>query len=146
MTDHPSMSLTTELSNQGFRLTRQRRILLNVLENTPTHLTARNLLREAQQIDPTINRATVYRMLALLKQAGLIDELDLLHLQGEEHYYERRRPRTHLHIGCGRCGTIQEMETELIEKLAAEIRQRTGCSVSAIRVEVRGVCPACQQT
>jgi len=47
-----------------------------------THLDASQLLRKARKVDPGIDRVTVYRTLGLLKRHGLVDELDLMHLQG----------------------------------------------------------------
>jgi len=56
---------------------------------------ASQLLRKARKVDPGIDRVTVYRTLGLLKRHGLVDELDLMHLQGEKHFYERRPARDH---------------------------------------------------
>ena len=144
MAARTNQPLQASLRDSGVRLTRQRRILVDVLENTPGHFSARDLLRIARHTDPTIDRATVYRTLALLKSNGLVDELDLLHLEGEEHFYERRRTGDHAHLGCPSCGKIQELETELVPALVEEVRQRTGFAATAVRIEVRGVCPECQ--
>ncbi len=133
------------LQDRGIRLTRQRRVLLEIFESAEGHLSAAELLRRARQRDPTINRATVYRTVALLKRQGLIDELDLLHLSGEEHFYEQRSGHDHVHVGCPGCGRITEMDTELVSRLEAEVRQRTGCEPDSIRIEVRAVCPDCQE-
>jgi Fur family ferric uptake transcriptional regulator len=145
MTGETDSSLLTTLEEKGIRLTRQRRILLDVLENAPGHVNARELMRLARQRDATLNRATVYRTLSLLKAEGLIDELDLLHLEGEEHFYERRRQEDHAHIGCPGCGKILELETDLVASLKAEVRQRTGFQPDSIRIEVRALCPDCQK-
>ncbi|MCX6358283.1 MAG: Fur family transcriptional regulator [Armatimonadetes bacterium] len=136
-------SLAEALSLRGIRLTRQRRLLLEVLDNAPGHLNARELLQAARRTDPTIDRATVYRTLHLLKTSGLVDELDLLHLEGEEHYYERRRTGDHVHLGCPQCGTISEFETDLVTKLAQEVHRREGFTATGVRIEVRGTCKAC---
>jgi Fur family ferric uptake transcriptional regulator len=145
MTTRPVSTLLEVLDERGFRMTRQRRILLELLENASGHVNAKDLLRLAQQRDPSINRATVYRTLSLLKAEGLIDELDLLHLDGEEHFYERRRPQDHLHIGCVGCGRILEMETNLVDRLNTEVQVATGFRPDSIRVEVRALCPECQK-
>lgn len=137
--------LVTALEERGFRLTRQRRVLLGVLDNAPDHVNARELLRLAQEQDASINRATVYRTLSLLKSEGLIDELDLLHLGGEEHFYEPRGERDHVHVGCVGCGKILEMETDLVASLEDEVRRRTGFQPDAVRIEVRARCSECQK-
>ncbi len=141
---HPALSLAGTLTSRGHRLTRQRRILLGVLESASSHLNAKELLQQAKEQDLTIDRATVYRTLTLLKHEGLIDELDLMHLGGPDHYYERRRQGDHAHVGCVRCGEVVELETDLVEALAGEIEGKTGYAASSIRIEVRALCPACR--
>jgi len=69
--------------SRGLRLTRQRRTILGVVETAKQHLDANEILRQARKLDPGIDRVTVYRTLNLLKHHGLIDELDLMHMQGE---------------------------------------------------------------
>ena len=79
------------LSESGVRLTRQRKILLDLIDKTGLHLDAERLYQLAKEKDPKLNRVTVYRTLKLLKEGGLVDELDLMHQAGEQQYYETRR-------------------------------------------------------
>ena len=69
-------SLVNRMREMGFRVTGQRKVLVSLLENSSSHLDADTLLQQAQRIDPSIHRATVYRTLNTLKKAGLLDELD----------------------------------------------------------------------
>src|SRR5690242_21685244 len=92
--------LQAALSSRGVRLTHQRRTILEVVENAKQHLDAAQILRHARKLDPGIDRVTVYRTLNLLKRHGLVDELDLMHMQGEKHYYERRAHRDNIHMAC----------------------------------------------
>ncbi|MGH9729932.1 MAG: Fur family transcriptional regulator, partial [Candidatus Acidiferrales bacterium] len=78
--------LQKQLAARSIRLTRQRRVVLQVMDTAPHHLDAGEILARAQKIDPRITRVTVYRTLDLLKHHGLIDELDLLHLRGHRHF------------------------------------------------------------
>ena len=71
--------------------------------------------------DPKIDRATVYRTLELLKRLGLIDELDLMHLNGEKHYYEVKTQKDHLHLACFHCGEIEEFDSPTFQRLKREI-------------------------
>ena len=66
----------------------------------------------------------MYRTLELLKRNGLIDELDLMHIHGEGHYYERKVNRDHIHMACLRCGKIMEFVSDIFEKLKAAGRKR----------------------
>lgn len=137
--------LISTLANKGIRLTKQRRILLEVIENAEGHLHASDLLRLAQEKDDQIDRATVYRTLSLLKELGLIEELDLLHLDGNEHHYELRGQEGHVHIVCTGCGKIIEFESDLLEKLESEIMRKTGYVVQAVRMEAAALCPDCRK-
>ncbi len=60
----------------ALRLTRQRQILLDLIDKTGQHLDAERLYQLAREQDPKLNRVTVYRTLKLLKEEGLVDELD----------------------------------------------------------------------
>ena len=70
------------LRNRGIRLTRQRQLLLDLIEASGEHLDAEALYNLAHQRDPKLNRVTVYRTLKLLKEGGLVDELDLMREAG----------------------------------------------------------------
>jgi Fur family transcriptional regulator, ferric uptake regulator len=135
--------LLEELKRRGLRLTAQRRLLFGLIQNAREHLDAATLLQQAQTQQPRINRATVYRTIELLKKHGLIDELDLMHLDGEKHFYEVRTRRDHLHLACFECGRIEEFTSPLFEELKREITTRTGFQVAVTRVEVGGQCRAC---
>jgi Fe2+ or Zn2+ uptake regulation protein len=78
-------------------MTDQRRAILSVIEIATKHLDASQILRKAQKVDASVDRGTVYRTLDLLKRQGLIDELDLMQLHGEGHYYERKLGQDHIH-------------------------------------------------
>ena len=69
--------LQAEMLSRGVRMTRQRRIILGVMETADQHLDAGMILRKARKLDPSIDRVTVYRTLKLLKRHGLVDELEL---------------------------------------------------------------------
>ncbi|MFZ3200006.1 MAG: Fur family transcriptional regulator [Candidatus Acidiferrales bacterium] len=137
--------LQRELGARGIRLTRQRRVLLQVMEGAPRHLDAGEILERAQKIDANITRVTVYRTLEMLKTHGLIDELDLLHLRGHRHYYESHGPRDHIHVACIRCGKVREFESELYEDLKKQISRDCGIEITVTRTEVGGLCADCRQ-
>lgn len=136
--------LQKQLARRSIRLTRQRRVVLQVMDTAPRHMDAGEILVRAQKIDPRITRVTVYRTLDLLKHHGLIDELDLLHLRGHRHYYESHGPRDHIHVACLRCGKVREFESELYEQLKEQIEQDCGMSITVSRTEVGGYCKNCK--
>ena len=137
--------LQEALTKRGVRLTRQRKILLEVMDNAERHLDAGEILERAQKIDSNITRVTVYRTIYLLKRHGLIDELDLLHLRGDRHFYESHGPRDHIHVACLRCGKVREVESELYEQLKQQIARDCGIDITVSRTEIGGVCTECRR-
>ncbi len=142
----PDGSLQRELRGRGIRLTKQRRVVLQVIESASRHMDAEEILGNAQQIDKDITRVTVYRTLDLLKRQGLIDELDLLHLRGHRHYYESHGPRDHIHVACIRCGKVREVESPLYEELKQQISRDCGIEITVARTEVGGICDDCRNS
>lgn len=138
--------LASKLSDKGIRLTKQRRILIELIESTDQHLHPSDLLYQAREKGVKLDRTTVYRTLTMLKELGLVEELDLLHLNGHEHYYEVRHDRGHIHIGCISCGKILEFHTDCLPELCAEIQQKTGFIIKTVRTEVAAICPDCQRS
>jgi len=137
--------LRSALQRQGVRLTRQRSVLLEVMDQAEQHLTADSILERAQKIDPRIHRVTVYRTLEMLKNHGLLDELDLLHIHGHSHYYESHGPRDHIHVACLRCGKVREVESELFEDLKRQVQRDTGIAITVTRMEIGGYCDSCRR-
>ena len=138
-------SLMEELVERGVRVTAQRRLLVGIIQDSSRHLDAARLLKAAVQIDPNIDRATVYRTIALLKGLGLIDELDLMHLEGEKHYYEAKTSRDHCHMACFRCGAIMEYASSSFEKLKQEMAKQSGFQIRVVRLEAGGFCKRCRK-
>jgi Fur family ferric uptake transcriptional regulator len=128
----------------GMRLTRQRQILLDLIDKTGQHLDAESLYQMARDKDPKLNRVTVYRTLKLLKEGGLVDELDLMHQAGEQHYYETRRKQEHAHVICLSCGKVEEFFGEPLQRLRRQIETHFGFQIVLARTEVGGYCPHCQ--
>ncbi|MDA2914162.1 transcriptional repressor [Acidobacteriia bacterium AH_259_A11_L15] len=137
--------LQAELLARGVRMTRQRRTILSVIETADQHLDAGMILRKARQADRSIDRVTVYRTIALLKRHGLVDELDLLHLRGDGHYYERHPQREHIHMACLRCGKVMEFESSLFDRLKGQVERDCGFHIVVTRVEMGGYCPECRR-
>jgi Fur family ferric uptake transcriptional regulator len=138
-------SLLKELVARGVRITAQRRLLVGIMQDASRHLDAAALLRIAKEKDPNVDRATVYRTIALLKERGLIDELDLMHLEGEKHYYEAKTSRDHCHMACFRCGTIVEYASSAFDGLKQEMAKQSGFVIRAVRLEVGGLCKKCRK-
>lgn len=137
--------LQMQLAGRGIRMTEQRRAILRVIETASKHLDASQILRKARTLDASVDRSTVYRTLDLLKRQGLIDELDLMHLNGDGHYYERKLGRDHIHMACLRCGKITEFVSETFESLKNQLERDCRFHIVVSRLEVGGYCAGCRQ-
>ena len=136
-------SVTTQLREHGLRLTRQRKIIADVLQEAGEHLDAPEVLRRAQNQMPGLHLATVYRALESLKKLGIIDELDLMHVNGHGHFYEARTNKDHMHFTCQRCRAVFEIQDELFEKLKSQIERSHGFTLRVARLELGGLCMRC---
>src|SRR3954470_6233119 len=132
------------LKERGVRLTRQRQILLDLIDKSGQHLDAERLYLMAKEKDPKLNRVTVYRTLKMLKAGGLVDELDLMHIGGDQHFYETRMKQEHAHIICLRCGKVEEFFGEPLQKLRRQVESHFGFQIVLARTEVGGYCSHCQ--
>jgi len=115
-----------------------------IIQEANEHLDAAALLVRAREREPDIDRATVYRTIDLLKKYRLVDELDLMHLQGEKHFYEVKTRRDHAHLACFHCGHIEEFTSDLFEELKREIARQSGFEVRVTRLELGGLCRMCR--
>jgi Fur family ferric uptake transcriptional regulator len=137
-------SLLERMRARGLRMTWQRRILAELLEDADEHLDAEKIFERARSLDPRIHRATVYRTLNTLKRLGLIDELDLMHYSGDRHFYEIRPSSFHIHLVCRQCGSVQEPGGPFWEELKHKVHRETEFKPEVVRLEMGGVCGRCQ--
>ena len=137
-------SIRDSLKKRGVRMTRQRKILLELIDRSGAHLDAERLYSLAKERDPKINRVTVYRTLKMLKTGGLVDELDLMHQGGDQHYYETRQKQEHAHAICLRCGKVEEFFGEPLQRLRRQVETNLGFQVLIARTEIGGYCANCQ--
>src|ERR1700719_1104110 len=140
----PSSGIQDSLRERGVRLTRQRRLLLGLIDNSGLHLDAESLYQMAKEKDSKLNRVTVYRTLKLLKEGGLVDELDLAHIDGEKHYYETRLKQEHAHVICLRCGRVEEFFGEMLQNMRNQVGSQFGFEIVFARTEFGGYCSHCR--
>jgi Fur family ferric uptake transcriptional regulator len=134
-------SLRDAFRATGRRLTSQRRLILEVLEESDVHLDAETLFVRAKARDPEISLATVYRTLAVLKELGLVEE----HTLGEEHgHFEAVRNGPHYHFACLRCGKVIEFDAPEVARVARRLGEREGVRVTDAHLNLSGYCAACR--
>ena len=130
------------LQESGLRATPQRRAVLEVIAAHGGHLTAEDIYREAQQLKPGISLATIYRALAALEQAGLIQHS----FSDRGHDRSRFEPSgapEHFHFTCLGCGKIIEFESRQVKIIQRELGEQHGAVVTQACMCMSGYCLEC---
>ncbi len=129
------------LRGQGYRLTRQRMLILEVIRDRRQHVTADEIYAEVSRRAPEINLATVYRTLQWLQSVGLLRKIDV----GKDRMeYEYAQASAHHHLVCKECGWELEIDNHVIECLQAHIMEHYGFEADPEHVAIFGRCAQCR--
>ena len=118
-------------------MTRQRALILNVLQASHGHLTAEEIFVRARQTMPNIARGTVYRNLKLMEQSGEVGRLEIS--DGPDLY--DRTPTPHGHLLCEGCGDLADLP---VMGLVRDIESAIGTEVLGYTLTIRYLCPKCR--
>lgn len=121
---------------KSLRMTSQRKIIAQVLEDTADHPDVEELYTRASKIDPTISIATVYRTVKLFDEAGILDKLEFG--DGRARYEDAEREH-HDHLIDINSGRVIEFMDSDIEKLQEKIAQKLGYKLMGHKLELYGV-------
>ena len=127
------------LEKKDFRITNQRRIIIDTVFSTNKHFTAEQLLDWAREKDKSVSRATVYRTLPLLTESKLVHEMDF----GKPYkFYDPNYSDSpnHNHLICEDCEKIVEFDSDKIEKIENEIGHKLGFTVKSHNLQLSASC------
>ncbi len=134
-------SLMESLRASGHRVTRQRQLVMQVLQDNPGHLEVEAVYALAKASDPNISLPTVYRTLAVLKEMGLVED----HTLGEDHAHFETAPETpHYHFTCQKCGRVIEFDAPQVMQAAQALSKREGLQVTKVHLLLSGYCTRCR--
>lgn len=126
------------LSQNGLKLTKQRKIIISEFLQAGGHLNAEDLFHLVKKKASGIGLASVYRTINSLVQAGLMVERRFL---DKSSVYEVLEPGAHHdHLICMRCRKIFEFENDRIEALQEEVAKSMGFKLSDHKLELYGYC------
>lgn len=123
---------------RGMRWTSQRRLISRVAFRNHSHFSAEELLEWCQREDRGVSRATVYRTLAMLEEAGFVEGLDLG--SGGKRYEHVLGHAHHDHLVCTACGAIIEFVDDALERRQDAVAKRLGFEVQSHSLRMFGVC------
>ncbi len=131
-----SDGLEKQCAKAGMRMTEQRKIIAQVIENTIDHPDAEELYRRAVKIDKKISLSTVYRTLNLFEEAGLVTKHDFKDGRAR---FELIPEQHHDHLIDIKSGKVIEFRNEEIEAIQEVIAKRLGYKLVDHRLELYGV-------
>ena len=131
------------LQTKGERLTRERSIIIEEVFAQHEHFDADTLVSRvgSNKSGRRVSRATVYRALKLLEEAGLLRKV--ARPNGSEVYEHDYGYPQHDHLICSKCGELIEFTNEVISALVEKICSEHAFIKSGHRLEVYGVCSKC---
>ena len=126
----------------GGKRSGKRDLVVRVFLRQEGHLSADDLVDLMREEDERISRATVYRTLQWMVDAGIARKVDF----GDgrfrfEHSY--RHPR-HFHLICKGCNRSSEFLSSDVEALLAEIAEARGFQARQSVVQIYGTCEDCR--
>jgi Fur family transcriptional regulator, ferric uptake regulator len=140
--NHALDTLNTQLSAQGYKLTRQRRAVVEVVAQAHTRLSAADVFSQAQRVCPDLGLTTVYRTLEILEQMGVIRRVHLD--DGCEGFAPASAEHGH-HLICSRCQETIEFADCNLSTLLRRVSEQTGFTIEQHWLELVGLCPRCQR-
>jgi Fur family ferric uptake transcriptional regulator len=131
------------LDRAGFRSGSARRAVIELLGRQDCCVTAQEIFDGLRGEGRSVGIASVYRVLDLLTERGLVQRIDVgagmarfepLYRSGEHHH----------HLVCDRCGEVTSFEDRDLERAIQRLAKRVDYAVGAHDVTLRGECPACR--
>jgi Fur family peroxide stress response transcriptional regulator len=132
-------SIIKTLRNSGYRATPQRIAISKYVLRNQEHPTAQKAYLEVKKMHPTVSLATIYTTIRILKETGLILELNLP--QGQTRFDPNTEP--HAHLLCLHCSSISDWTDPKILKLITTISDDANFTVTGLRLDINGICDSC---
>jgi len=117
----------------GMRLSRQRRMVLDLLWADRTHLSARDIFEQLNDLGRNIGHTSVYQNLEALQSAGVIECID--RASGRLYGY---RADPHSHLTCMESGSITDLDVVLPDDLLRQIEKATGFAIEGYTLHLSG--------
>src|SRR5690606_38353968 len=142
MSDTADMKQKAQAS--GWRLTEQRRAVLDVINAHHGHLTAESIYNRARALNPRISLTTVYRTLNALLESGQLKQVHVS-VDHERAYFQKAGEAERFHFRCRGCGRICEIDCpEAIAALRAYVDEHPQLGeITQICACLEGYCHDC---
>ena len=132
------------MHQHGQRMTEQRRLVLEAIEEAGQPICVPHILTRIQQHKPNVNKSTVYRTVEALEALGIISSVDLG--AGRTQYELRRDTDHHHHLICVQCDASIEIDDTPFQALREYIRTQYGFEPDLHHLGIQGRCARCAST
>lgn len=129
------------LKTKGLLYTKPRDFILKTALSSKGHFSADELTNKIRTRGKNIGRATVYRMLASMKESGILNTVDLGH--GHTHYEQAGVKEQHEHITCEKCGAICEINIKSLKKILNVAAKKVDFTNVKYSIRLSGLCDRC---
>ena len=133
--------LLERLQRRGWRLTAQRRAVVEALNGENVHRTAEEVLERAHRLRPDVSRATVYNTLSELVAMGEVAEVAPV---GRSTRYDPNAAHPHHHLLCVDCGDLVDVHVDLSDDLRPDNEALGGFEVTRVELVFSGSCSSCR--
>jgi Fur family ferric uptake transcriptional regulator len=124
------------------RFTGQQRDMVRFIFAQHNHFDAEQLIDDMKRAGLPVSRATVYRTLAKLVDAGLLRRLELGPRMFYEHDYGYPQ---HEHMYCEKCGRVIEFQDPALDTLIRQVCQQHSFQTNGHTFIIRGMCSECNR-
>ncbi len=133
--------LMRALTQAGYKLTRPRRAVVEVMADSAGTLDPAEVFSRAQRLYPRLGLTTVYRTMELMADLGLVRRI---HTEDGCHGYALRGAGHGHHLICRGCNQVVEFHDCDLSPIIGAVAQRTGFTIQDHWLELFGLCPRCQ--
>ena len=117
--------------------TKERTQLLDFIFDQEGHFSADELMFAMQKADVKVSRATLYRSLNQMVEAGILSESDFGH--GHTHYEIALGSKPHVHLICTDSGDVREVHSQKLEDALNELARKEGFKIKRYKIQVFGI-------
>ncbi|MGQ3684496.1 MAG: Fur family transcriptional regulator [Candidatus Loosdrechtia sp.] len=132
--------LTKVLRNNGMKITPQRLLIFNVLENNTSHPSAEEVFNRVKKVYPTVSFTTIYKTLETLRDLGEVRELII----DEDRKHYDPNMNIHHHVICSSCKKIHDIYADYSSHIKLPESIKNDYAVSGFQISFYGICRACR--